>query len=142
MLDFKFNWDSSIETGFETVDQQHKELFRIGRAIEQLVITKCIGIEDRYILDIVCALREYAAFHFYEEEHLMEQYQIEQIEEHRKRHEEYRKMILSIDLKKLSADPYPEMIRLKSALTEAIFTHVLVMDKDMMQEVKKRMAEI
>ena len=141
MLDFKFNWDSSIETGFETIDQQHKELFRIGRAIEQLVITKCIGIEDRYILDIVCSLREYAAFHFYEEEHLMEIYQIEQLDEHRKCHEEYRKMILAIDLKKLSSNPYPEMVKLKAALTEAIFTHVLGMDKDMTLEVKKRMAK-
>lgn len=139
MLDFKFNWDTSIETRNDVIDTQHKELFRIGRAVEQLVITKCIGVEEKYMLDIVCSLREYAAFHFYQEEHLMELYHIEELEEHRAKHDEYRKMILEIDMKKLSEEPYGEMLKMKSALTEAIFTHVLLMDQQMTKKIKERM---
>lgn len=138
MIDFKFNWDSSIDIGISKIDQQHQELFRIGRAIEQLVITQCIGVEERYILDIICGLREFVSYHFYEEEHIMELYGLEQLESHRAQHDRYRKMILDIDPRSFNQNAYEKMSQLKLELSDAIFSHVLIADKEIAESIKKK----
>lgn len=137
MFDFKFNWDESINTGVEVIDTQHKELFRIGRAVEQLVITNCIGVDEKQLLQIVCELREYVAYHFYEEEHLMELYQVSGTKEHIEEHNKYRNMILSIDLTKFSDNPYREVVKLKDDITQLVFHHMLTTDQQMAKELKK-----
>lgn len=142
MLDFKFNWDSSIETGIAEIDIQHKELFRIGRAVEQLVITRCIGIEDKRVLDIICSLREYVAYHFYEEEHLMELHNISSLEKHREEHNKYRKLIQAIDPRKFNDHPYEQMVKLKDEITELVFCHILGTDKEMSKELLEKMKEV
>ena len=44
MFDFNFNWDDSLTLGIEKLDMQHRELFKIGRDIEQLLLIQCIGV--------------------------------------------------------------------------------------------------
>ena len=44
MFDFNFDWRKDMNTNIEVVDYQHKQLFFIGREIEQLIRTECIGI--------------------------------------------------------------------------------------------------
>lgn len=139
MFDFKFNWDDTINTGIEVIDMQHKELFRIGRAIEQLVITRCIGMEEKQLLQIICELREYVAYHFYEEEHLMELYNISSLNEHKVEHKKYQDMILSIDLKKFNDHLFDEVAKLKDNITQLVFHHMLTTDREMAKELREKM---
>lgn len=123
------------------IDTQHKELFRIGRAVEQLVITKCIGMDEKFLLQVICELREYVAYHFYEEEHLMEIHNISGAEEHKKEHDKYRNMILAIDLTKFNQEPYKEVIKLKDDITQLVFHHMLTTDQAMAKELVEKMQQ-
>ena len=73
MFDFKFDWASNMETGYSDIDTQHKQLFKIGRDLEQLIRIQCIGVTDKQLLDVVCELRDFTGYHFYEEESMMQE---------------------------------------------------------------------
>jgi hemerythrin len=73
MFDFHFDWAENFAVNIESIDTHHKQYFKIARDIEQQLQIKCMGITDKQILDIVCDLREYAGYHFYEEERLMKE---------------------------------------------------------------------
>ena len=57
MFDFKFDWASNMETGYSDIDTQHKQLFKIGRDLEQLIRIQCIGVTDKQPLDLLRLLR-------------------------------------------------------------------------------------
>ena len=141
MFDFKFDWDSSINTGIDFIDSQHKELFRIGRDIEQLLIARCIGVKDETLLQIVCELRDYVAYHFYHEERLMEMYNFEGIEEHKKEHKMFTEIIMSIDCPKLGEQPFDELKKIKDIITQIVFNHMIKMDQVMGEELVRKMQE-
>lgn len=138
MFDFKFNWDASIETGIDIVDTQHKELFRIGRAVEQLVITKCIEYDEKHLLQIVCELREYVAYHFYDEEHLMETHHYSKLEEHKAEHKRFQELIMGIDLRLFDNNTLEEVVKLKDLITQMVFQHMLSMDQEMANELREK----
>lgn len=64
MFDFKFDWEKNLNTSIESIDVQHKQLFKLGRDMEQLLQMQCIGVTDKQLLDIVCGLRDFTAYHF------------------------------------------------------------------------------
>lgn len=139
MFDFKFDWDNSMNVGIDLIDEQHRELFRIAREIEQLVITKCIDVEFQKLLDIVCELREYVSYHFYHEEQIMTQYQYSNFASHKKLHDNFTDSIIDINLKKLKQNPYKELVFLKDLLQNWVFSHILIEDKKMADEINGRM---
>lgn len=128
MLDFKFDWSKDVETGIPIMDTQHKEFFRIGRNVEQLVMCRCIGVTNKQLLDIVMELREYVAYHFYEEELLMKDYNYPDYMEHKKKHDATIQYILHVDLRKLSLEPYAVLSEVRTFLQEWTFQHTLIDD--------------
>ena len=52
MFDFKFDWEKNLNTSIESIDVQHKQLFKLGRDMEQLLRMQCIGVTDKQLLDI------------------------------------------------------------------------------------------
>lgn len=141
MFDFKFDWDNSLCTGHATIDTQHRELFRIGREIEQLLITNCIDVKEKELLNIICELRDYVAYHFYEEERLMEIYEISSLEEHRLQHKKYENIVASFDVRKLGENPYKELKRMKDYITDLVFEHMVSVDKKMVVELNQKMKD-
>lgn len=134
MFDFKFNWDEALETGMDSVDIQHKELFRIGRNMEQLLLTRCIGVREKQLLDIVCDLREYVSYHFYYEESLMLQAGYEKYAEHKKKHDDFKQEIMNLDCPALARNPEKELKKLKDLVQDWIFTHMMLDDKAMTKQ--------
>lgn len=137
MFDFKFDWNNDFVTGVEAIDEQHKELLRIGRDIEQLLIIQCIGVEQESLLNIIRELREYVSYHFYEEEQIMLKYGYSKFEEHKKEHEKFNKLIQNIDIPKLGTNPYEVLKVVKSEIQDYIFAHMLITDKQMVKELNK-----
>jgi hemerythrin len=64
-----FDWDSSLETGNERVDAQHKALFGM---LNEVVEALERGEGDAYVSNVLERLSEYVAVHFTEEQNLME----------------------------------------------------------------------
>lgn len=138
MFDFNFNWKPEMEVGIEMIDEQHKELFRIARSIEQLMITKCIGVDSKRLLEIVCELREYVSYNNYLEEALMAKAQYSGYLGHIQQHWDFEKKISLIDCKILGEMPYEVLSSVKEQIQDWVFSHILVEDKKMSRELKRK----
>lgn len=129
MFDFKFDWCEEMKCGVAVMDEQHQELFRIVREIEQLIMHECRNVTSQQLLDIVCELREYTAYHFYTEEDLMDKYTYPSSAKHKAEHLALKTRILQIDLPALSNDPNRMLSNLKVLLQHFLFNHILQEDK-------------
>ena len=141
MFDFKFDWASNMETGYSDIDTQHKQLFKIGRDLEQLIRIQCIGVTDKQLLDIVCELRDYTGYHFYEEERMMQEMNYPRITAHKKFHKKCSDYIMKLDLPKIKAEPMKQLKMIKDEVQEWIMTHVLSEDRDMIAAYQKYLQE-
>lgn len=129
MFDFQFDWHESIEVGIEEIDYQHQQFFKIGRDIEQLILTNCGAADDQQILNKLCEIREYMTYHFYTEEKILTETGSEQLVAHRAQHEEFKRVINAVDCDKLVENPTVELKKIRNVLQEWVFSHVLIEDK-------------
>lgn len=137
MFDFNFDWSKDFNTGIETMDTHHKQLFKIVRDIEQQLQKKCIGIKDKQLLDIICDIREFTGYHFYEEERLMEENNFPDREAHKKKHTIFAAKIAKISMPKLKENPEMELKKIKDILQDKFFDHILLDDMRMAEYIKK-----
>ena len=137
MFDFKFDWATNMETGDPAIDKQHKQLFKIGRDLEQLIRIQCIGVTDKQLLDIVCELRDYTGYHFYEEERMMQEMNYPGINSHKKFHKRCSEYVVKLDLPKIKADPLKQLKLMKDEVQDWIMGHVLNEDRDMIAAYQK-----
>lgn len=135
MFDFKFDWNDSFNVGIESIDNQHKELLRIGRGIEQLLITNCIDVQTDELLNIVRELREYVSYNFYEEEKLMKAYGYTAFDHHIAEHKQFLEKVEGINMPRLRDYPNEELRKIKSDIQDYIFQHMLHEDKRMAYEI-------
>lgn len=131
MFDFKFDWCKEMECGIKIIDEQHQELFRIMREIEQLIMNGCQHVTPKDLLDIICELREYISYHFYTEENLMAKYQYPNLAIHMADHMDLKDYILKIDLPTLAKDPNRILGILKEHMQNYLFTHILQEDHNL-----------
>jgi len=84
------NFDNSLVTGNKEIDEQHKEwISRINKFLQ--AIEKGTGkVEAIRMLDY---MEGYAEFHFAAEEKLQEEAEYPGINEHKKKHEEFRQAV-------------------------------------------------
>jgi len=82
----RVEWDGSLETGHQLVDDQHKELIAIFNEIAD-VDPACAGTETD---ELLVRLSDYVSTHFSAEEELMTRYSYpqEHAEAHREQHED------------------------------------------------------
>ena len=121
-------WNNAFEVGIETIDAQHKELFRMLRDLEQMVLTKCSQYEYNDFVKLICEVRDYSTYHFYEEERIMEVTGFAEIEKHRVQHMEFRTEINKINYIQLEKEPLPIINQLKSYIELWIMQHMLLED--------------
>lgn len=138
MFDFKFDWCKEMECGVEIIDAQHRELFRIGRAMEQLIMNDCRNVSNQQLLDIVCDLRDYASYQFYTEESLMDKYEYPYSPKNKQSLNDFKNNILSIDMNELSKRPKKTLTQLKEDLQSFLFNHILMEARDLCQYLNSR----
>ena len=131
MFDFKFDWSKELECGVKLLDEQHQELFRIGRDIEQLLIHGCENITNTQLLNIVCSLRDYASYHVHTKEMLMKKYKYPKYFSNRKSLYFLRDNIISIDMSALRKDPQRILSQIKDDLQTFLFNHILIEAKEL-----------
>ena len=131
MFDFKFDWDKRLEIGIKEIDEQHQELFRIGRNIEQLIITNFKETKEEQLLEQLCHLRDYVTYHFYTEEELLKSTNAENFEEHKRHHDQFKSQIDTVNCIQLVEQPLEEFNKLKVALQEWLFKHIILEDSKM-----------
>lgn len=83
-------FDESLRTGNAMIDEQHRELIE---KINQLVQSCEQGREKVKAIKMLHYLADYTDFHFQEEENLQERAGYPGLDEHRQKHEEFRKAV-------------------------------------------------
>lgn len=134
MIDFTFDWYSYIETGIPKIDLQHQELFRIGRNIEQVLLISYKGLENEDLLSIICELRNYITYHFYEEETLMQKINYPEFLSHKQSHDAFMHKINAVDCDNL----YDSLKDIKELLGDWFFNHILLEDHAINTFLKKK----
>lgn len=79
-------WNESLSTGIEIIDNQHKELFN---RINELVAAIKQHICKYKISDVINFLEEYIHLHFGEEERYMQMYDYPEYKHHKAQHEKF-----------------------------------------------------
>ena len=82
-----YRWDTSLESGYDKVDNQHKQL--IG-ALNNLMDASTGGKGDIAVLDTLDFLTGYAVKHFADEEKLQIDFQYPDYLNHKRIHEEFK----------------------------------------------------
>ena len=82
-----YKWDSSLETGYEKVDNQHKQLVA---AVNSLMEASAEGKGDEAVMKTLDFLTGYAVKHFADEEQLQVNYEYPDYLNHKRIHDDFK----------------------------------------------------
>ena len=82
-----YKWDSSLETGYEKVDNQHKQLIA---AVNNLMDASASGKGDQAVMETLDFLTGYAIKHFMDEEKLQVQFNYPDYLNHKRLHDDFK----------------------------------------------------
>ena len=82
-----YRWDSSLETGYDKVDNQHKQLIK---AVNNLMEASASGKGDKAVMETLEFLTSYAVKHFTDEEKLQVQFNYPDYLNHKRLHDEFK----------------------------------------------------
>lgn len=122
-------WDSSYEVGIEIVDKQHRHLVDLTNEL----YNACIGERDELgqkFKDVMKELVEYVMVHFRDEEKIMEGIRYPKFKEHKQKHEDFVKTILTSINAYTSGKQFVPNAFVRF-LRDWLFDHILITDKEM-----------
>jgi hemerythrin len=131
----KWEWNSSLETGVELIDEQHHELFA---RIDQLEVAIYNGTASRELKGIFEYLKSYIIEHLEAEEKILSDCNYPDFERHFEEHEKFRKLIseMSASYKEKGGDNYLA-IDVDKQLRKWWENHIMKMDMSYAPFVRK-----
>ena len=117
-----YQWDSSLETGYEKVDNQHKQLVA---AVNNLMEASQSGKGDSAVMETLDFLTGYAIKHFADEEKLQVDFKYPDYLTHKRLHDEFKIQVGELTQKVMKVGPTPEMINTVSfAIGSWLLNHI------------------
>ncbi len=117
-------WDESLATGIESIDRQHKELFRYFNAMQDKLAA---GRDENALRDALDSSRNYIKYHFTQEELFMERFGYEDILHHKAMHKEFVDMVDKVESDS-SMSSAERINQLRTFLFNWIVVHIQNMD--------------
>jgi len=118
-----------FKTGIELIDNEHKMLFDIADRIYMLINNEFIIDKYDKIVNLIEELKDYAAFHFKDEEAYMESINYKKMFTQKIDHENFIKKLNEIDLNKLDENQDKYILDLLEFVNQWLVTHILEKDK-------------
>lgn len=120
-----FEWDEKYSVGIQSIDSQHKEIFR---HLSKLLEAMKQGQASDVITPIILELERYAALHFQKEEFFFQRFNFLGAAEHIKEHQRFKEKVASLkdDLK---SGKITLSFELLNFLKDWIDHHILIIDK-------------
>ncbi|RUM27676.1 MAG: bacteriohemerythrin [Aquifex sp.] len=118
-------FDESLLTGVEEMDNQHKKLVEAFNKVYSLIKE---GKKEEALKVFIKDLKEYTEFHLKEEEKFLEEINYPEIEKHKRLHQQFRKIVFSLEEKIKEGNPES----LREAISIAwgwIHVHIAKSDK-------------
>ena len=117
-----YTWDSSLETGYVKVDNQHKQLVS---AVNNLMEASKSGKGDSAVLQTLDFLTGYAIKHFADEEQLQIDYKYPDYLAHKRLHDEFKGVVDGFVQRVAKEGPTPELIGVvTSAVGSWLLNHI------------------
>ncbi|MDD6207294.1 MAG: hemerythrin family protein [Clostridiales bacterium] len=121
-------FDDTLITNNELIDSQHKELIeRIKKFVDS-----CEQRDSKVTaINMLDYLVEYTDFHFSAEEKLQEEVNYPGLEEHKKKHEEFKKALRSLDefLEESEGPTNAFVEQVKKNVVDWLFNHIKTFDR-------------
>jgi len=117
-----YNWDSSLETGNDVIDNQHKDMIS---AINKITEAHRQGKGREEIVKTMDFLSDYAVMHFSAEEKLMQNTKYPEFSTHKRYHEEFKKTVQNLTRKMVddvTVDDYINTVIF--TLGDWLFSHI------------------
>jgi len=129
-------WTSDLETGVETIDNQHKELISRINAL----FTACSqGKGKEEVVKIMGFLGDYVVFHFGEEEKYMENLGYPAYSSHKKEHQGFINNFSELREKMGQDGPTVEVVvRANKLLIDWLINHIKRVDKEFANFMKSK----
>ena len=117
-----YQWDSSLETGYEKVDNQHKQLIA---AVNNLMEASMSGRGDAAVMETLDFLTGYAVKHFADEEQLMVNYDYVDYLMHKRLHDDFKGTVGEMTQRVIKEGPTMELIDVVSSTIGAwLLNHI------------------
>ncbi|MCT4594645.1 MAG: bacteriohemerythrin [Anaeromicrobium sp.] len=123
-----FEWKAEYSRNIKEIDDQHKNLLKIGNKLHQMMKLK--KHEDNYdeIMEILNELRDYTRYHFDCEEKLLEEHGYEDIFLHKFQHKFFLKKLEELELGDVDEDQISVTMELLVFVSDWIVEHILKTD--------------
>jgi hemerythrin len=129
-----YTWDTSLETGNEAIDTQHKALIK---AINNLLEACSQGQGRNKIEETLVFLNNYIAIHFRDEEQLQMKSNYPDYANHKKFHEEFKQTVQQIIQEyKSSGATFDLLSKVNSSIAFWLINHIKVEDKKVAAHIK------
>jgi len=117
-----YKWDSTLESGYEKVDNQHKQLVA---ALNNLMEASSTGQGDAAVMETLDFLTGYAVKHFADEEKLQVQYDYPDYLNHKRIHDDFKGVVGNLVQRVVKEGPTVEMVDLVSSTVGAwLLNHI------------------
>ena len=117
-----YKWDSSLESGYEKVDNQHKQLVA---AVNNLIEASMNGKGDAAVMETLEFLTGYAVKHFTDEEQLQVQFNYPDYLYHKRIHDEFKVVVGELVQKVNKEGPTEEIIeKVSSTIGSWLLNHI------------------
>ena len=134
-----YKWDSSLESGYDKVDNQHKQLVS---ALNNLIEASASGKGDAAVLGTLDFLTGYAIKHFADEEQLQVDYDFPDYLNHKRIHDNFKETVGEFIKKVKAQGPTEEVINeVSSAVGSWLLNHIKGDDFRMAAYVKSKDAK-
>lgn len=121
-----FGWDEKYSVGIQSIDDQHKEIFRL---LDQLFQGLRSGKAQGLIMQIIAELEDYTVIHFQKEELLFRQFNYADSEAHIKEHQHFIEKISALK-EDAKANKLESSFELLHFLKRWVNHHILVVDME------------
>ncbi|GGI73704.1 sensor domain-containing diguanylate cyclase [Shewanella gelidii] len=130
-----FHWDKHFVTGLDDVDEQHHNLVDMVNRLGHLLSDNELVFQD--VVSLLNQLQDYASLHFWEEELLMHEKQVDlrHVELQKIQHREFIKEIKSLH-RGLSPNDQRSAQYLLDFLTHWLAYHILGADQNMARQIE------
>jgi len=117
-----YKWDSSLETGYERVDNQHKQLVA---AVNNLMDASMNGKGNAAVMETLEFLTGYAVKHFADEEQLQVQFNYPDYLYHKRIHDEFKVVVGELVGKVNNEGPTEEIIdKVSTTIGSWLLNHI------------------
>jgi len=107
-----YQWDTSLETGYDKIDNQHKQLIA---TVNNLMEASARGRGDVAVLETLDFLTAYTIKHFADEEQLQIDYDYPDYLNHKRIHDEFRVTVEDLSKRVTKEGPTTEIINIVSS---------------------------